>query len=134
MGKLFLLSLEQVWDDGARTALGACSLGERRTSWADGWTRRPAFRAPTGTVGYGQHMAIWAAWGCLFLGLAELVFVHRMAVVRPGKAMKTGYVCPRDLQLEDEGDAQVNSLKVVGASRKGRWSPSRAFLSQSEGC
>ena len=46
--------------------------------------------------------------------------------------MKTGYVHPRDLQLEDEGDAQVNSLKVVGASRKGRWSPSGAFLSLSE--
>lgn len=79
-------------------------------------------------------MAIWAAWGCLFLGLAELVFVHRAAVVGPGKAMKTGYVRPRDLHLEDEGDAQVNSLKVVSASRKGRWSASHAFLSQSEGC
>ena len=91
-----------------------------------------SFQSTTGTAGFRQHIGIWAAWVCLFLELAELVFAHCAAAFKPSKPTKTRYVPPRHLQLEDEGDTQVNSLKVMGASRKGSWSPSGAFLSLSE--
>ena len=118
---MFLLSREQSWNDGPRSlqTQGEEDFLGRRVDM------ETSFQSTTVTAGFRQHIGIWAAWVCLFLELAELVFAHCAAAFKPGKPAKTRYVPPRDLQLEDEGDTQVNSRQ--GRLQEGQLVPKWCF-------
>ncbi|CAI9167321.1 unnamed protein product [Rangifer tarandus platyrhynchus] len=72
--------------------------------WVDMET---SFQSSTVTAGFRQRMVIWAAWVCLFLELAELVFAHCAAAFKPGKPTKTSRQLLREAFLScrvDHGD------------------------------